>query len=414
MNRDLADPRERTVKYAGFPKGMNNIAAEFELPEGAARNIVNADVLDSGKVRRRKGYTSLSNTASHSLWTNDALVLYYSGGALKRWNENDTATSLATGLSDRPVSFTEAGLDIYWSNGVDYGRTDGSTNSPWGVEEPLIAPALASASGALPDGTYQALVTFVTAAGEESAASRASAISITAGGVTITVPQPADTSAAPVVRVYMTPCNDDVFYHIADLDAGVTSLSILTTPSYGQACRTQFLRRFLPCDLIEYYRGRIYGATSNILWHTEPFAFGLYKPSANFIPFRAPIRIVKAVDTGLYVVADRTYFLGGAHEEFAPREVLPYGAAKNAVARLPRSKDLLWFADCGFVVAGDNGQVKAVQIDNVRPDVYADGAVTVREQDSIHQFVGVLRNPVSSTGVVASDWVEAEVRRKAA
>lgn len=412
MNRDLTQD-EQVVKYAGFPKGMNNIAADFELPQGTARNIVNADVLDSGKLRRRKGYTELSSAASHSLWTNDAMALYYSGGALKRWNENDTATSLATGLSDRPISFTEAGLDIYWSNGVDYGRTDGSTNSAWGVEEPLIAPALASASGALPAGKYQALVTFLTAAGEESAASRSSAIDITAGGVTITVPQPASAQVT-TVRVYMTPCNDDVFYRIADLDVGVTSLAVLTTPSYGQACRTQFMRRFLPCDLIEAYRGRIYGATSNILWHTEPFMFGLYVPSKNFLPFRAPIKIVKAVDSGLYVAADRTYFLGGAHEEFQPREVLPYGAARNAVARLPRSKDLLWFADCGFVIASENGQVKAVQVENVRPDVYADGAVTVREQDSIHQFLGVVRNPVSSAGIVATDWAEAEVRRKAA
>lgn len=413
MKNDLAQ-EEKIVKYAGFPKGFDNLRADFELPEGALRNAVNVDILDSGKVRRRKGSTELDDSAAaHSLWSNGSTMLYGSNGALKRWENSDTATTLTSGLTDRPITFTEAGLDIYWSNGVDYGRITRGANAAWGVEEPLLAPAMASANGALDAGTYQALVTFQTASGEESAASPSSARAITTGGLTLTIPQPL-TAQVTSVQVYMTPCNDDVFYHIASLPVGTTSLSLLSQPSFGRACRTQFMRRFLPCDLIEHYNGRIYGANSNILWHTEPFMFGLYVPSKNFILFREPIRILKAVDDGLYVVADKTYFLGGAHEEFAPREVLPYGAAHNAVSRLPRTQELLWFADCGFVVAGNGGQVKAVQVENVRPDVYADGAVVVREQDSVEQYVGVMRNPVSSAGAVAQDWATAEIRRRAA
>jgi hypothetical protein len=69
---------------------------------------------------------------------------------------------------------------------------------------------------------------------------------------------------------------------------------VITPPVFGQALRTQYLSRFLPCNIIEHWRGRIFGAIDNVLWCTEPYAYGLYRPSQNFYVFPSEIRLVIA------------------------------------------------------------------------------------------------------------------------
>jgi hypothetical protein len=207
-------------RYPGWSKGMNNILADHELPTDVLRAAVNVDVLDSGKVRRRKGSTQLSATATHSLWTNGSIALCYASGALNRLNANDSLTSLASGLSGRPISFTEAGLDIYWSDGIQHGRISGGLALPWGVEVPGRPPSLSTGAGTLETGVYMAAITFTTATGEESAASLVNTASVTTGALTLTIPQPTE-SAVTSINVYLTQANGDVLYQIASIAVGV-------------------------------------------------------------------------------------------------------------------------------------------------------------------------------------------------
>ncbi len=56
------------VKYDGWPPGMDNIHADHELDAKTLRRAVNADVLDSRKIRRRKGFSPfLAEPGAHSL-----------------------------------------------------------------------------------------------------------------------------------------------------------------------------------------------------------------------------------------------------------------------------------------------------------------------------------------------------------
>ena len=41
----------RPLAFAGWPSGMDNIHADHELDAKTLRRAVNADVLDSGKIR---------------------------------------------------------------------------------------------------------------------------------------------------------------------------------------------------------------------------------------------------------------------------------------------------------------------------------------------------------------------------
>ncbi len=47
------------MSFSGWPSGMDNVHADHELDAKTLRRAVNADVLDSGKIRRRKGFSPL-------------------------------------------------------------------------------------------------------------------------------------------------------------------------------------------------------------------------------------------------------------------------------------------------------------------------------------------------------------------
>jgi hypothetical protein len=66
----------------------------------------------------------------------------------------------------------------------------------------------------------------------------------------------------------------------------------------------------------------------DVLWYSEPFAYGWFDLSANFIPFRSTIRMVRSVKTGLFVGTEtEVIFLGG----MSPKE-FTYSVASNSVA----------------------------------------------------------------------------------
>ena len=59
------------VVIRGWPSGMDNIHADHELDAKTLRRAVNADVLDSGKIRRRKGFSPfLADPISRNLRAN--------------------------------------------------------------------------------------------------------------------------------------------------------------------------------------------------------------------------------------------------------------------------------------------------------------------------------------------------------
>lgn len=281
---------------------------------------------------------------------------------------------------------------------------------PWGVEAPRSSPLLASIAGSMPVGRYQALVTFISSSGEESAASSSVAVDST-GGIAFTLPQPA-TADVVTVRLYLTPWNGDVFYRIGDFAVGTTAFNLVATPVYGQVCKTQFLQRFLPCDIVEHWRGCIYGAVGNVLWRTQAYNFGLYRPSTNFTSFPSDIRLVAGVAGGMYVVCDRTYWLAGSGpDDLTFREILPYGGARRSLARHPGNKSVIWFGDMGQVIGDEQGNVIEQHAAHVLPGAYHYGATIVREQDSLRQIVSVVTAPSDSSVLPAQDFLDAEIIR---
>jgi hypothetical protein len=402
----------------GWPGGMNNILPDYDLPankegiQNVLRNIVNADVLSSGRLKRRGGTTNKVAGRAHSLYVFGTTLYAVIDRELTKISSDYTQTAIRTLSNSRPVYYTPIGDQLFYSTGVEKGIIRNGVNTHWGVETPSTAPTVTAGVGALPVGRYMAAVTYVDALGQESGCSKAVDISLTAaGGITITIPQPTQ-AHVDKVRVYFTGTNDTVLYRIAELAVGVLTKAVLVPPMLGMQVETQFMRDFVPCELLEQYNGRIYGAGGNILWHTQALRYGLFRPSTDYIVFPAPIVLIAAVEDGLYVVADKTYWLGGAGpESFVIKPVSEYTAAKGSLSKMPNSQELVWYSSAGIVKAGNGGRIVMVQEPNVRGAASDSGATCYIEDRGIKKVIAAVNGAPFATGLSSQDYISAEIER---
>ena len=75
----------------------------------------------------------------------------------------------------------------------------------------------------------------------------------------------------------------------------------------------------------------------------------------SFLPFPALCRLPLSGQNGIYVVADKTYWIP---DEGAVADVLPYGAVPGTAFSLPNSSEVGWLDPEGIVIAGTQGNVK--------------------------------------------------------
>lgn len=410
----------KSVKIAGWPKGMDNIHTAEELvfsrrgieDLSTLRDAVNVDILDAGNVRRRKGYALLAAGKAHSLFSDGTIALAVLNDNLVRIETNKTITILKANVGFRTMQYVSLNNEIYFCNGQVSGKVVDSGIREWGVETPTRTPNVGIIAGNLDAGKYQITCTFENIYGEESGTSPTQTTIVSSGGLSITAPT-ANSNEVAKCLVYITLPDSELFYLIGSIAPGST-FNLSSAPNYGKALSTMLMSKLLAGELVEYYRGRMYVAVGNILWYSEPYRFGLYNPRINYIVFSKTINLIKAVTNGFYVASDRTYWFGGTDaNDFEQREVLPFGAARYSASNLLDSIGILWLSDRGLITAENDGKVRIVQDNYVRPNITELGATFVREQDSLTQYVSVGRSTPYASPLSATDYWDAEIERKA-
>lgn len=402
----------------GWKDGMNNVLPDYDLPandEGVQttlRNIVNADVLPSGRLKRRSGATQRITGRVHSFFPVGGIAYAVIDDVLSTVFPDYSVEPIVNVSPGRPVSFERIGDTVYFTDSVQKGRLVNGVLKHWGVETPVSSPTMTATSGALPPGRYMAVVTFLDSDGEESGCGVASEITLAAaGGITLGLPVPTQAHVASK-RIYLATTNDGVLYSVAIVPSNVTAYTINSPTTPGMALETQFMRDFLPCEMLTSTNGRIYGVTGNLLWATQPLRYGLYKPSTDFMVFPAPITIAAATSGGMYVVADQTYWLAGnGPEDFTIDTVLQYTAARGSLSKLPRGEELVWYSSVGIVQAGPGGQVKLIQEPNVRGAPSNSGATIYMEDRSVKKVLAAVSGEPLATALSSSDYIDAEIVR---
>lgn len=408
-----------TVSRQGWPKGVDNVHEAYELPDDTLRRGVNVDVLDSGKLRRRKGHAVVASlSGAHSMWSDGAEAYYARSNALYRFYENGVSTSLgAFQCGTNRAAFVKVDAEVYTTCSTARAAIRDGALVPWGINVPSVPPSIAATTGTLPAGTYHAAVTYLTADGRESGASvLAKIVLATTGGVVTTALPVSAEAAVAKKRLYMSTTDGEVLYLVAEVAAAAQFVTASTLPS-GVELRTAYL---IPPPLgiaLAYFNGRIFivdAADPSVVWFTESTDYGHVDMRKNFYKFGADVTVIAAVDDGLYVAADQTYFITQAgSSDHSQRPVLEAGGVLGSVASIPNTTDAIWMSERGAVLGKSGGEVSVLSGAQVSSGGMIDGAAFVREQNSIRQYVMVGSNSQVSA-LQAGSYAEAEIIRRSA
>ena len=411
------------VKMEGWAEGLNTILRADSLPVDALRRCVNYDVDDAGKLSLRQGSTKVYNGAitKGTLWSSDdfSRTLFVEAGSLFELIEwpigTYTGRLVRTGVGATRMAYLDLNGRTYYSNGVITGQMepDGS-DIAWGTPGPGTQPNLSQATaGELAIGSYQVAITWISASGEESGTGLAATIEVVADGSSIHLSDfPPPPSSVAFIRVYVSHKDGVGLYRIADLHPAAPSYEINKVSNTAAfRLQTQFGMPPPPAEILEYHNGRIYMANNNILWFTEALRYGLVKPMKGWIQFPKRITIVKAVDDGIYVCSDKTYWVSGVDTpQFHQREVLPYGGVFGTGINLPNFDAVAWFSKRGIIFGGENGEVLNIMEDRVAVAEHGYGAMLWREHKGLRQIVANLWDGELNL-YSAADYVALETAR---
>lgn len=393
--------------------GINNRLPDFALHVAKTgdflRSADNVDIDNAGKIRRRSG-TALHQamTNAHSLHLTSAttgfLVRASTLYAITLPGYSETLLKVLT--SDTRMSYARLGDSWYFSNGTDSGRITAAVAYPMGLPTPA-APAVAGIGGALGKGRYQVGVSYSNSAtGEEGGISAASSHELSsAGGIRVTLP--AATTGATHLNLYLSAANGGVATLAATVASG-TATHDLTALATGREASGRY-EAPLPAGTLFVHNGRLCSFAGSTVSVGLPFRPGYYLPAEGYIPFPATVSLAAPNQGGVYIAADKTYWIPGdlGNVEGALVDVLPYGAVPGTVFSTPDDKNLVgWFGAKGFVLADTQGGVKAEMSDNVDLTAPASGTAQVFECDGYNRVVscGWCMNLETKAATTYSSW----------
>jgi len=120
--------------------------------------------------------------------------------------------------------------------------------------------------------------------------------------------------------------------------------------------------------IVEYYKNRMYVAQENVLWYSEPGAFGAFDLARGFFQWATEIRMVRAVDNGIFVSTEKnTYLLlGRSPLQFEQVKVAGFPAIKHSDCKLNgylsesgiiegTGQSAMWVSPQGVCYGGNDG-----------------------------------------------------------
>ncbi len=166
-----------------------------------------------------------------------------------------------------------------------------------------------------------------------------------------------------------------------------------------------------PGSCIAHHINRLLVAIGQYLIYSDPFTPHLRDESRNFMVFPAAVTCIVAIEAGVFVVADKTYFLAGGVAADGLRAVLQYGAP----AQMPTYRHdggAQWMSERGIVSVNAAGEIANLQEPRVKLMATGAAATLHRESDGLNTIVAALSKP-SDTAAGVGSYAEARIVRKA-
>lgn len=375
--------------------GINNRLPAFALHKHDVGDYLsaamNVDIDNSGSILRRNAAAVVqAMSGAHSLFmTSDTTGFLVRGGMLYSITLPSYTETLVKVLSnDNPVYYAMDNGAVYYSNETDSGCIRSGVWYPWGLPTPNT-PTTSVIAGSLDKGTYQIAVShYNSVTGEEGGISASTnPVLSSTGGFRVTLP--AATPGADKVILYVSTTNGSVPMRVnADIPAG-TAYYDVTTYATGRESNQRY-EEPLPAGRPFIFNGCLCSIKGSMIYEGSPFRPGYFLPAAGYIPFPTDVSNAVPAQNGIYVVADKTYWLPCtrmAEVGEAIQDVLPYGGVKTTAFGSPTSPEVGWFGAQGIVVADQFGKVKAMMSDNVMMTAPASGISAVIASEEYRRVV---------------------------
>lgn len=401
----------RSINLGSFAPGVNNRLPPTQLgrtlPDRSKATFLSAgeniDLNGRGYLQRRRGTTlALSGASAHSVWGDETEGYCAIGNDLLHLEPTPsglTPTTVLSGLPEMaPISYQRMpDGDVVWSNGQHIGRLRGTTAPPLATPRPVVVPTVSAIAGALPAGRYQVALTELGPLGESGSTPPVALTLPANSGIRIT-------GLGAGTQVYMTGPNGDIFNATAT-DVG----DILALTNTGPELRSLLLADMPAGSIVRHYKGSLLVAVGSALVFSEPYYYGLFSPSKGFIPFPAPITVVQPCEAGVFVCADRTYWLAGGLLDTAPVVVLPYGGLQGSGGEVPTpdgqgTQQAFWLSPRGLVIGTPDGAATNVQENALKFGAARAGATLLREQDGAHHILCARQEPARPIGAAKGSF----------
>jgi hypothetical protein len=383
-------------KESDWSLGANNMADPDRLPENFVRDAINMDARDDGKLTLRNGarkiYEGVDIRFAASI--NGALLFI----------ENDEVFVLEKGIprligqvnaSGRITGVEHQGI-LYISTVAETLCFDGRELYPWGMYPPAFS--IVDEPGSLPAGIYKVAVTRMSDRGEES------------GGEVKIIKLPEGRQ----IRVYTEQSGDRVYVSAVDSQTlyyqGDSAASYAVTRVFDDGERLTTANDSAPpmAAILASVGAVILMARGRYLWMTKPYSPHLCD-AQDVIQFPQEITNVVSAGLGVYITADKTYFISGiGTTEHRQRVVVNRGAVAFTGITLPDDR-ATWFTEEGQVFGTPDGAVTFPNEDNYLPNRAQAGASGFIEVDGVRTVVTSLNRGVTKNAAAIGDHCDVEV-----
>lgn len=394
------------VKRGPWPGGINNRSNSTALPAGTVREAVNLDPGPEGVFTQRTGYSKVvPSTAIRGALGIGTDILIADGENLLRF---DSTTNSSAPISTIPNYGRFAGAvfneELFFCTQDRCLRYSSGILRPWGVPTVTYQPSPSIGQGGLLAGEYQFAATFVDAYGQEGGTTLPSIIAVDADtALGFILPAPPDGGK---IRLYVGPVQGGELYLQFEGSGGFVCSSIDTSTA---RLETFGLRVPTPGDFICESGGVLCIADGSTLWLTEPLRPHLVNQAKRFFQYPAPIDGIIAADNGLFVLADKTYFLLGLETDQPQQvEIFPHGGVRGSMIKTV-DNFAAWMTRYGLAKSDGLGKAALISAANFLPSVASHGTSGIVEQNGSQLVVTVMRSVTSGNPLQARDYSEAEI-----
>jgi len=410
-----------SVNITAF-KGLNNRGSPENTADAFLKKVNNFNIDVTGNISKRKGYTKKITGVFTSLWASENNLGCYAvlnNDLIRIWEDYSTDV-IAAGVGPEEISFEEIDGIIYYTSTSNNGIISNGLRRNWGIERNWLSPTLNQSTGSLDAGYYQVNFTWVYPDGRESGCARSSVIAISQDGA-ITVQIPQGPSGVLYARVYCSTQNGNTLYYHGYANEN-SSYLISDTSSLIDPLRFFNIDKAPLGHITSYYRGRIYIASGNTLWYSEPFQYEQFRLESNYFEFPEEIREVMPVEDGIWVASDKLYYLSGEEPDKFKRTVKEHVKVVSGTStkisgsyihldNTPIGYKWLVTSNLGVWVLFNQGLCINLTAENVALESADSGTSLFLQDSGMNQYLSILRTNSNPNNAILGDLVETQIVR---